>query len=751
VERGVVRNLLGRLNARSPGDIARIAERWQVPLSGADTRRHVGALYRTMTDIRAARSFYDALDPDTAAIVRALALAESGLRTLNEIADLIGRPESVTRDAAVWLFHAGVLAREGDRQELPLGAIPRLFLPRELEQIFTRVMDEIELGDMRSESLRSLFAILDESDIEEAAAMWGIQVIPGLRGRDELSEELFRLMDEPERIRRVVGSLSRDGRALWDAVREASEADGGLRWREALVAADLLPQGAKAPRNAREAARILQALQEVEQRLLIWHSYDNEGARWLFVPHEIRHPGSRTRNLKLEPLTPVPASDVTPDPSRHPHAVAWDLLTVLRELMSHRSPVWQPGEPLARGWQRQINGRLWFAGETIPPEGYLGFLLSLAHHVGLVEPGEKPVRSGPEKGAFRPELTDTIRRWRGQSFSGQTAELRSAWLDHEAWIEGRERDEVEVWGAHWPGVRRRLLEVMGSLEPGTWYRHRDLALHLAQQEPGLLGSTFTVASARGSDAGEGREGRVAKIAQVIAIELETAFLWLGLVETGQTGEGTRRTRAVRLSEAGRIASERPDVVPADDATIPGIPEPGADVPVLVLSEEGQVELLRPAPLHVWSLSAFSDQVALEPVARYELSKASLGRALGAGFDLDQIVRYLERQSGAPVPEPLLVSLREWTSGYRRVRLRRMLVIQPDDESLLDDLARVLTDEGFELAGTLPEGNGLRVYLPETGEDAAAAEEALQRALRANGFAGQWPRAEAPHRRRRPGS
>src|SRR5690606_41219368 len=86
---------------------------------------------------------------------------------------------------------------------------------------------------------------------------------------------------------------------------------------------------------------------------------------------------------------------------------------------------------------------------------------------------------------------------------------------------------------------------------------------LAQQEPGLLGSTFTVASARGSDAGEGREGRVAKIAQVIAIELETAFLWLGLVETGQTGEGTRRTRAVRLSEAGRIASERPDVVPAD--------------------------------------------------------------------------------------------------------------------------------------------------------------------------------------------
>ncbi|HYH13459.1 MAG TPA: helicase-associated domain-containing protein [Thermomicrobiales bacterium] len=749
MERGVVRNLLGRLNARSPGDVIRIAERWQVPLSGTDTRRHVGSLYRTMTDIRAARSFYDSLTPDTAAIVRNLALAESGLRTLGEIAELIGRPEDATRDAAIWLFYAGVLAREGDRQELPVGAIPRLFLPRELEQIFTRVIDEIELGDMRGESLRSLFAILDESDIEEAARMWGMQVIPGLRGRDELSEELLRLMDEPERVRRVSGALSREGRALWEAVREASEADGGLRWRAAMGAAGLLPAGTTSPRNAQEASRILQTIQEVEQPLLIWHSYDNEGNRWLFVPHEIRHPGTRLRNLELEPLTPVPAGEVTPDPLRHPHAVAWDLLTVLRELMSHRSPVWQPGEPLARGWQRQVNGRLWFGGETTPPEGYLGFLLSLAHHAGLVEPGEKPVRSGPEKGAFRPELTDAIRRWRAQSFSAQTGELREAWLEHEAWIEGRERDELEVWGAHWPGVRRRLLEVIGSLEPGTWYRHRELAHHLAQQEPGLLGSSFTVASAKGGDAGEGREGRVAKVAQVIAMELETAFLWLGLVETGQTGEGTRRARTVRLSEAGRLASERPDVVPVDDAVIPGVPEPVADAPVLTLTEGGQVELHRPAPIHIWSLSAFSDQVELEPVARYELSKASLGQALGAGFDLDQVVRYLERQSGAPLSEGLMISLREWTSGYRRVRLRRVLVVQPDDPALLEDLAGALQEEGFELADPMPEGSGLRVYLPETGDDAAAAEDALQRALRANGFVGQWPRAEAPFRRRRP--
>lgn len=748
MERGVVRNLLGRLNARPPGDIARIAERWHVPLTDREVRRQVGALYRTMTDIRAARSFYDNLSPDTAAIVRAMALADRDLLTLPEIAALIDRPENATRDAAVWLFFAGVLAREGDRQELPVGAVPRLFLPREMEQVFTRVVDEIELGDMRRESLRSLMAIVDASDIEEAAPHWGVQVIPGLRGRDELTEELLELIDDADRVRRVTGGLSGDARALWEAVEAASEENGGMPYADALVAAGLLKTGETSPRSPRQAEHIRDVLEEVEGRFLVWHSYDDVGARWLFVPDEIRNPGTRLRNLPLEPLTPVPPDDVTVEPARHPHAVAWDLLTVLRELVSHRSPAWQPGEPLARGWQRQLNPRLWLGGEGAPPEGYAGFLLSLAWHIGLVEPGEKPARSGADKGAFRPRVTDLIRSWRARGFSAQTGALREAWLVHEAWIEGRERDEIEVWGAWWPDVRAKLLEAIGTLEPGAWFRHRELAMHLAQQYPGLLGSVFTVASARGSGDVDTREARAAKIAQVIAIELETAFRWFGLVETGTIGIGTRRTLVVRLTSLGRSASQRADVVPEDDARLEGADAPPDDAPVLTVTDTGEIALLRPAPLHVWSLSAFSEPVALAPLARYELSKPSLGRALGAGFDLDQVVTYLERQSGEDLPEPVLANLREWTTGYRRVRLRRLLTIQPDDPALIDDLVGVLGDAGYELADPSPGGEAVRVWMPDAGADGTDAEEALLKILRANGFAGQWPRPELGPRRPR---
>lgn len=117
-----MRNLLGRLNARSPDELQRISRIWQVPLPGGDRGRHVGALYRAMTDIRHARAVWDRIDPPSQEIVRELALREIGPVTVADLASLTGRSESETRDAAIRLFQHGMLAREGDKQELPVGA-----------------------------------------------------------------------------------------------------------------------------------------------------------------------------------------------------------------------------------------------------------------------------------------------------------------------------------------------------------------------------------------------------------------------------------------------------------------------------------------------------------------------------------------------------------------------------------------------------------------------------------------------------
>src|SRR5690606_26884227 len=150
------RNLLGRLNARSPEELARIAAAWSVPLTGADRLGHVSRLYRALTDPRTVRDCWDRLPEDERAMVRLLAVSEETALTLPELATHLGISEAEARQIAVRLYHKAIIAREGDDEPLPVGVLPRLFLPRELTSLFRRVQDEIEAGDVSGTPLRAL-------------------------------------------------------------------------------------------------------------------------------------------------------------------------------------------------------------------------------------------------------------------------------------------------------------------------------------------------------------------------------------------------------------------------------------------------------------------------------------------------------------------------------------------------------------------------------------------------------------------
>ena len=727
-----MRNLLGRLNARNPDELHRVGRFWRVTLSGNDRGRHVGALYRTMTDVRAVRDAWDRLDAEAQLLVRELALADAGALTVAELASRLEQPPTMTHDAAARLFRAGILSREGDAQELAIGTQPRLFLPRELVALFRRVHDEIDAGDLSGASLPVLLELLDDAELEGAGALWGIKTIPGLRRRSELIGQI-RKQIAVNRLERVVSSRGADAAALWGIVRAANGEPVSLP--EALQTAGL----AGSADDIRLGERVRRAQTELETSLLVWHTYHGDGSRWLFVPRDILSPPAAEPDDRLPVQSMVPETVVAP-PATHPHALAWDLLTLLRELSAHGGPLWAPGDPLPRAWQRRLNGRLWFGSgsggrpDDVPPPGYLGFLLHLALGVGVVEPGERA--PGEPKEAIRPKPSDALRSWRGHRFADQTARLRAIWLASDEWEEGREREEIEVWGADWRGFRHRLRRALGTLPEDEWLPLEDAARLLAESDPTLLGATFTAASARATsaDAGEGETARTATVARVVTVALETAFVWFGLVEIG-TAPGVRGSApALRVTEAGHRAA-------ADDADVPA-DSPLGDGPPLTTAEDGRVTLRQPSPIRVWSLSAFGDQEALWPVTTYRLTPASLGRALAAGFDLDQVVTFLERQGGAPLPPPLAASLLEWTAGYRRVRLRRAVLLHPDTPTARDELRRALADKiaGIELVD-LPRARAddaaLLALLPPTGDDGDQAESALLAALRDAGYTGQW--------------
>jgi hypothetical protein len=712
-----MRNLLGRLHARRLSELLRIAEAWSVPLYVESKSEVVGALYRAMTDVRTMRDVWDRLDPADRAMVIALADApdEALAPTLDDLATLLGVAVEEVRETALRLYRAGILARDGDDEPLPIGAVPRLLLPRELALQVRRIQDEMAAGNLAQSPLRVLFELLDDAELEAAAKIWGLRTVPGVARRRDLAARLLRLINDPIRVERVVRGRGRDAVAVWKIVSAAPSpvplADvatgAGLRGSETVT-----------------VARLRAALAELEGALLVWHAYRNDGTRWLFVPEEIRSPGEGQASVLPDLVRIELEPDLAP-PWRHPDAVAWDLLTLLRIVSNPQTPVWEAAETPPRWLMRTAAPRLWFGGKDGPPIGYGELLqaLALAEGVLAIDEDARPRRisAGPH-----------ARTWRGIAFGTQTIRLRDRWLRLPRWIEGEPAGVVDVWGADWRGMRPRLLTALADPEMGVvpprWVTLESLALRLAARYPRLLGPSFTAATARlGGEAGAGvdeDEARAAALSDVITLELGGPFVWFGLAEIA---DRPGQARSIRLTPSGAaLASRKPE--PAED-------DANAALPPLVVDPSGEITLQSPSPDRVWALTAFSELVDLGRESHYRLTPGSIGAALTTGVELDQIVRFLERGSRQPLPHEFEANLATWARSYRRIRMRRAVILRPDDAAERPILLQALREAGWtaESLGDLT----VLVSLAHEATDVDQGEEALIRTLRAAGHAPRW--------------
>src|SRR5215213_4246019 len=714
-----MRNLLGRLHARSPEELSRIASAWQVSVSGGDKLGQVSQLYRAMSDPRTARDMWERLPADERALIAQFALGHETARSLGEIAGALEQTEADVRQTATRLYHKGIIAREGDDDPLPVGEAARLFLPRELADRFQRVQDEIDAGDVSSTPLRTLMSLLDEREVEEAAETWGVRVIPGIRTRDELTRQLLQNVGEANRLAAVERTLKRDATRVWKVIRDAPQGRP-VSLAEAVSAAEF------ALDDSRQAQRVRQALTELEEALLVWHTYREDGSRWLFVPAEIRSPGAEPASEARAPEKADPPAEL-PAPN-HRHAVAWDLLSLLRALSPPQDKPVLDVRDVPRGWLRQLNAGLWNRETEAPPAGYLEFLVDLGRIEGLLSGGDPAVED-----PF--EVTAKVRAWRDRSFPEQTELLRAAWLGGSSWIEGEGRDDVDVWGADWPGFRFKLLAHLSQLEPGAFYQLDAVANWSAERDPEMLGSTFEVATARNTevvfDEAASRRGA---IAEVVRATLESAFRWFGLLDIVRV---PRKPRLLRVTDFG-AALARGKSVPNEPA--------GNVAPGLSIDGDGTVQLLVPSPLRVWSLTAFAELQELGEPAIYLVTERSIARALRAGFEVRHVERFLENQSGAPLPGELAERIVSWSTGVRRVRLTRMLRMEPDDPATLADLRSLA-----QMAGTdVVELDGTLFVAIADGAELTPAEATLLTRLREAGFTPQGlvqPRPAPPARQR----
>lgn len=708
-----MRNLLGRLLEREPEELGSIAQFWGIDLRGRDRHADISSLYRTMTDIWTARDAWERLSPIGRQIVGALHAATPHGMALEQVGLACSLDVAQTRDEVQRLYAAGIVFVEA--ATVQDSAVDIFFLPREIDQMFGRVEAEIGAPSPAELTLDALLATATYQELEDAATAWGARVVPAMHPRGELVTIIRDQLSRPERIERLVGDLSEPARNAFARIRQA----GGV-----LALDELLPPSDVSLANRRRILR------ELAVPLLVWHGYaaDDAQSRIAVIPRIVLQP-------EPEPSEPLPQLRVV-DPAEveeglwvFPFAAAWDLLTILRDVASSQ-PRWRAlveGDPAIL---RRLRRRLWRADpETFDlPTGYPGFLARIGGMIGVLRESDD-----------RATVGDAAAAWREGSFATATQRMIAAWTAAEDWIEGRDRIDANIWGASWPTIRGILLHALGALDEGVWIDEASFIDRLVRGEPGLQ-RQVQVTAVGGRRARptletptDVQERRTQILQLMLGTTLETACVWLGLIERGH--QRLTEAPALRVTPLGRwIAGARVE---------PALPSLGPAP--LAVGANFQVLLYRPTPRRVWALTSFADLDALDRVTTYALTAQALIRSLAGGVDLEQVTSFLERSSGAPLPQNVAYTLAEWDRGYRRVWLRRAILLVPEEGEESEPILLALREAGLE-PEALPDGRIALIYdQPDAGE---RLHDAAARAMRERGFAPLLDPQTQPTRRHR---
>ena len=684
-----MRNLLGRLLDRSPQSLGAIARFWEVELRGRDPHQDVGHLYRELTNPWAFAVAWQRLPAPARAIVRLLAEVEEPL-----VAGDIAARLSVSVDAATMtlreLYRAGFVFQEQNDPETAPPGPDRFFVPRELAYLSGRARLECKHGLPTDEAAGALVERLDDLDLTEIAEHLGYRVVPTVALRPDLVAYVTPRLGDPDAVRDQVRALDPTAARLWTWLVERGGVVDPAEAREAL---------------GMPAAEFRQAVRTLGGRGLLWRGYTRERLLRFVVPDVIRHP-RRVPPAPPPPLVLVPPTEVEETEWLTVAAIAWDLLTLLR--LAAGDATWRPPRFDDGPALRRLAPRLWLRGGDVPPRGYVGFLSYLAAGLGLMVPGQGGVAAEP------------LREWTRLDFPAQLRRLVTIWRQAAEWPEGAAREILQIWGADWPGFRTRLAAVLDALDPAAWVTLDSLAARFAATEPSSLGTQYTAAASHEPTDESPEARRRAVVRGAAETTVSTAGAWFGLVELTHA---RRRGAVLRVREEARWLLDAGRDPPE---------EPALGAHPLAVQPDFSVLLLRPTPRRVWGLSAFTDLERLDRVCVYRLTRESVALGLAAGLTVERMAGFLEEHGGVALPQNVAYQVAEWAREYRRVRLRRAVLLEPDDPAGLDDLWQALRAAGLRVERLGPE----RLIVFVGAEDGSA--DRIDELLRARDQTPYWP-------------
>jgi hypothetical protein len=490
----------------------------------------------------------------------------------------------------------------------------------------------------------------------------------------EAADELAARLLDPLSVRTALARLSPQGREALEVLLAAS---GRMRAPQfARRFGQVRPVGPGRLERDTSWQEPANPAEELWYTGLIFRAFDQNEAgpgEFFFIPDD------------LQPLLPQPqvapptfAVETVSTPA-HPQgdelALIYDLFAYLVYLQNHDVRPYADGR-LAQRDQVALRKRLANADDR-----RFALLCHLARRLGFV------IRSGEY---LRLEARP-VKGWLTATSAHQLAALQEAWRDDPTWndlcrVPALSCDQETPWQNDPVATRRALLALLARCPLGAWWTSGSFIANVKEIHPDFQrpDGDYTGWYLRDAVSGDYLSGFEAwdRVEGALIADLLTGPLcWLGIVTTGTGGLGT----VCSLTAAG--------------ARFLGLlhGEPEAQRPSsIAVHPDFRIEIPSPASLYTrFQVERFADPLSPgssgqrsggREVCNFHLTVGSLGRALARGIQVEQVLAFLQRASGHPVPPNVVGQLTLWAGRFGQVELEEVTVLRVKNEQVLKELS-----------------------------------------------------------------
>ncbi len=439
-------------------------------------------------------------------------------------------------------------------------------------------------------------------------------------------------------------------------------------------------------------------LRTLETHGLAFDTLTRQAERLLFIPEDLlavvkQEVLAHARDEQTYALFPLASEPATIRAGQS--NVCYDLATiigctyhsVLETTKDGRLPKFKSTKirPLLHGMPRTRDGQ----------DVYVDQLLHAARDLGLLlcsSPYEE------DKPRYQP-AGPTLAVWARATIVEQTRRLVDWWLHSMRWCDVCPDGRLMYPSSS--GARKTLVDQLAHCIPGQWYRIDALLFSIWKQQPLQLYDGYASRLAPGhTRLSARREQWMAGEGQRYLGMLSSTLYEAGLVSLGYTSEAVDHNAPPEYVQLTPLGASVLADAPPDSGSSAG-PWMATNERILIVQPSFEVVLLEPDMGMLYELLAFAQIKHIGPVSTFQLSQRTLMRGLEAGKTVEGILDLFARRGQKELAQNVVYTLKDWTKGYKEVKLSEVFLLVLSEERVEHELYRALEGQRIEVHKLAP--------------------------------------------------